>query len=288
MADTSIIEVRDLSHSYLSETPLQVHALKGVSLTVNRDEIVGIIGPTGSGKSTLLSHLNGLIRPQSGDVRVFGLSLTDNSVDVKSMRRRIGMLFQNPEQQLFERFVGDDVAFGPKNYHVEGEELRRAVRDAMELVGLPFSYKDRLTSDLSLGEKRRVALAGVFALNPQVLVLDEPTASLDPHGRELVLDLLKGWQQMRNRSIVIVSHNMEDIVELANRTYLLSEGRIVYGGKTSELFSNPDLLMSHGLALTAPLQVIYSLSEQGIHLNGGSMTALDVAEEIGGMLHGAA
>jgi energy-coupling factor transport system ATP-binding protein len=255
---------------------------------VNSDEVVGIIGPTGSGKSTLLSHLNGLIRPQSGDVRVFGMSLTDNAVDVKSIRRRIGMLFQNPEQQLFERFAGDDVAFGPKNYHVEGAELRRVVRDAMELVGLPFSYKDRLTSDLSLGEKRRIALAGVFALNPQVLVLDEPTASLDPHGRNLVLDLLKRWQKKRGRSIVVVSHNMEDIVELANRTYLLSQGSIVYGGKTSELFLNRELLIGQGLALTVPLQVIHKLSEKNIHLKRGSVTARGVADEIGGVLRGTA
>ena len=283
-----VIEVCELSHSYFTGTPLEVASLREVDLVVNRDENVGIIGPTGSGKSTLLSHLNGLIRPQKGDVRVFGESLADSRTDVKNIRKRIGMLFQNPEQQLFERYAGDDVAFGPKNFDIAGEELRIAVKRAMELVGLPFSYKDRLTTDLSLGEKRRLALAGVFALDPEILVLDEPTASLDPEGRRQVLEVLKQWRKRAGRSIVVVSHNMEDIVELSDRTYILTNGSVEYSGMTEELFANPELLIDQGLGLTVPQQVIQGLLHCGMHINKGMMSALELAEEIGRVLHGTA
>ena len=283
-----VIEVCELSHSYFAGTPLEVVSLREVNLVLNRDENVGIVGPTGSGKSTLLSHLNGLIRPQKGDVRVFDESLADGRTDVKNIRKRIGMLFQNPEQQLFERYAGDDVAFGPKNFGITGEELKIAVKRAMKLVGLPFSYKDRLTTDLSLGEKRRLALAGVFALDPEILVLDEPTASLDPEGRRQVIRVLKQWRKRTGRSIVVVSHNMEDIVELSDRTYILSEGSAVYSGMTGELFTNHALLIELGLGLTVPQQVIQGLSQCGMHISKGVVSALELAEEIGSVLHGAA
>jgi len=283
-----VIEVRELSHRYLADTPLEVQSLRSVHFTLYANENVGIVGPTGSGKSTLLYHLNGLIRPQEGDVRVYGVSLSDSKADVRMIRKRIGMLFQNPEQQLFERFAGDDVAFGPRNFNLPREEVRERVRRAMEMVGLPFSCKDRLTADLSLGEKRRLALAGVFALEPEILVLDEPTASLDPEGRMRVLEVLRGWRREPGRSLVVVSHNMEDIAELADRIYLLSGGKMVYSGMTGELFADREFLVRQGLALTVPLQVLHMLSEHGILLGRGSLSARDVAEEIGGMLHGSA
>ena len=281
-----VIEVCELSHRYLVDTPLEVQSLRSVHFTLYSDEIVGIVGPTGSGKSTLLCHLNGLIRPQEGDVRVFGVSLADSRADVRMIRRRIGMLFQNPEQQLFERFAGDDVAFGPRNFKLSSEEVRERVRSAMEMVGLPFSYKDRLTADLSLGEKRRLALAGVFALEPEILVLDEPTASLDPEGRMRVLEVLRGWRREPGRSLVVVSHNMEDIAELADRTYVISGGEMVFSGMTGEFFADREFLLGQGLALTVPLQVLHMLSEHGIPIGRGNASARDVAEEIGGMLHG--
>jgi energy-coupling factor transport system ATP-binding protein len=283
-----VIEVCELSHSYFAGTPLEVVSLREVDLVLNRDENVGIIGPTGSGKSTLLSHLNGLIRPQKGDVRVFDESFADSRADVRKVRKRIGMLFQNLEQQLFERYAGDDVAFGPKNFDISGDELRIAVKRAMELVGLPFSYKDRLTTDLSLGEKRRLALAGVFALDPEILVLDEPTASLDPEGRRQVIEVLKQWRKRAGRSIVVVSHNMEDIVELTNRTYVLSEGNVVYSGATEELFANRELLIDQELGLTVTQQVIHRLLQSGVHIGKGILSALELAEEIGSVLHGTA
>ena len=288
MQKKPVIEVRKLTHRYLAGTPLEVQSLRGIDFTLYTDEIVGIVGPTGSGKSTLLCHLNGLIRPQEGDVRVFGVSLADSRADMRMIRKRIGMLFQNPEQQLFERFAGDDVAFGPRNYDLSKEEVREAVRRAMEMVGLPFSYKDRLTADLSLGEKRRLALAGVFALDPEILVLDEPTASLDPEGRRQVLEVLKGWRRRPGRSLIVVSHNMEDIAELADRTYLLSDGEVVYSGVTGKLFADRELLLRQGLALTVPLQVVHRLSQNGISLGKGNVSARGVAEEIGSVLHGSA
>jgi energy-coupling factor transporter ATPase len=286
MHKSSVIEVRGLSHRYLAGTPLEVQSLRDVHFTLCTNENVGIVGPTGSGKSTLLYHLNGLIRPQEGDVRVYGVSLADSRVDVRMIRKRIGMLFQNPEQQLFERFAGDDVAFGPRNFNLTGEEVRERVRRAMDMVGLPFSYKDRLTADLSLGEKRRLALAGVFALEPEILVLDEPTASLDPEGRKQVLEVLRKWRRKPGHSLVVVSHTMEDIAELADRTYLLSGGEMVYSGMTGELFKDREFLLGQGLSLTVPLQVLHMLSEHGMPLGRGSLSARDVAEEIGGMLHG--
>ena len=288
MQKKPVIEVRKLTHRYLAGTPLEVQSLRGIDFTLYTDEIVGIVGPTGSGKSTLLCHLNGLIRPQEGDVLVFGVSLADSRADMRMIRKRIGMLFQNPEQQLFERFAGDDVAFGPRNYDLSKEEVREAVRRAMEMVGLPFSYKDRLTADLSLGEKRRLALAGVFALDPEILVLDEPTASLDPEGRRQVLEVLKGWRRRPGRSLIVVSHNMEDIAELADRTYLLSDGEVVYSGVTGKLFADRELLLRQGLALTVPLQVVHRLSQNGISLGKGNVSARGVAEEIGSVLHGSA
>jgi len=288
MQKKPVIEVRKLTHRYLAGTPLEVQSLRGIDFTLYTDEIVGIVGPTGSGKSTFLCHLNGLIRPQEGDVLVFGVSLADSRADMRMIRKRIGMLFQNPEQQLFERFAGDDVAFGPRNYDLSKEEVREAVRRAMEMVGLPFSYKDRLTADLSLGEKRRLALAGVFALDPEILVLDEPTASLDPEGRRQVLEVLKGWRREPGRSLIVVSHNMEDIAELADRTYLLSDGEVVYSGVTGKLFADRELLLRQGLALTVPLQVVHRLSQNGISLGKGNVSARGVAEEIGSVLHGSA
>jgi energy-coupling factor transport system ATP-binding protein len=293
---TPVIEVKGLAHRYLSGTQLQVQALNRVDFVVHENESVGIVGPAGSGKSTLLSHLNGLMRPQEGDVRAFGQSLGDSRTDMKQVRRRIGMLFQNPEQQLFERFAGDDVAFGPKNYGVEGEELRRRVKTAMEMAGLPFALKDRLTMELSLGEKRRLALAGVFSLDPDVMVLDEPTASLDPGGRRQILGVLKQWKNVPGRSLVVVSHNMEDILELSDRVYLLAAGSVVHAGETKELFTHRELLLRHGLSLTVPLQVVHRLHEKGISLSGNPSTAAGVAAAIaaaiaastGRMRHGTA
>ncbi len=278
--DTPIIDVRGLSHTYLPGTPLEVRSLDNVGIQVFENEAVGIIGPTGSGKSTLLQHLNGLFIPDEGEVRINGISISESSIDIRRVRQRIGLVFQNPENQLFEQYAGDDVAFGPRNMKLPPEEIRKRVRNAMEAVGLPFNYKDRLTARLSLGEKRRLALAGVLAMEPQVLVLDEPTASLDPEGRLKLLDILTAWREGFRRAVVIASHNMEDIVELSSRVYVLVNGRVILSGSTREVFANYDILIQNGLSLPAAAWVIHGLMERGFSVSPEVLTAEEAAEEI--------
>lgn len=278
---TPWIEVEDLHHTYLKGTPLEAVALRGVSLKVWPGEIVGLVGPTGSGKSTLLQHLNGLLRPQQGMVRVLGLDLGDPSVDVRRVRRRVGLLFQYPEDQLFERYAGDDVAFGPRNMGLPLAEVRTRVKAAMDAAGLPFdTYKDRLTLTLSGGERRRLALAGVLALEPQVLLLDEPTAGLDPHGHRSLLSLLTRWRDQSERSIVLTSHNMDDLALLADRLYVLVDGQIIREGTPREVFSDPGFLLEHGLGLPTATQVVRSLHQRGCQIPATLLTMEEVVEAI--------
>ncbi len=262
-----LIEVRDLHYTYLPGTPLETEALRGVNLVVYPGEIVGLIGPTGSGKSTLLQHLNGLLRPQAGQVLVAGQDLSHPQTDLRAVRRRVGLLFQNPEDQLFERYVADDVAYGPLQYGLPREEVRERVRRAMLAAGLPPEvYADRPTFSLSTGEKRRVALAGVLALEPQVLVLDEPLAGLDPAGRKLLASLLAHWCAQEGRAIVWASHSMDEIARLADRVYLLAEGRVVREATPRELFAEPELLAAYGLEVPAVTWVLQELARAGLRV----------------------
>lgn len=285
---TPLIEVQDLQHTYLQGTPLEVQSLRGVSLRVDAGASIGIVGPTGSGKSTLLQHLNGLLRPQRGEVRVDGLPLSDPTVDVRTVRQRVGLFFQNPEDQLFERYAGDDVAFGPRNLHLPHDEVRERVRQAMEAVGLPFAYKDRLTSELSQGEKRRLALAGVLALQPQVLVLDEPTAGLDPQGRQELLRTLAQWLAGDARAIVFASHNMEDVAALCSRVYVLVKGEIILQGSPREVFSQPETLTQHGLAVPTVTEVMLMLRQRGYPVSSAVLTDEEAAQELEALVHGQA
>jgi energy-coupling factor transport system ATP-binding protein len=291
MAEGPVIRVEDLSYVYLRGTPLQVMALDRVNLHIHRNESLGIVGPTGSGKSTLLHHLNGLFRPQQGEVTVHGMSLSDPHTDIREVRRRVGLVFQNPEDQLFERYAGDDVAFGPRNFDLTKDEVRERVRTALHMVGLPFSFKDRLTAELSLGEKRRVGLAGVFAMQTDVLVLDEPTASLDPGGRRELIGILKRWREVSGRAMVLVSHNIEDVIELADQMVVMLEGRIAFSGRTRELFRDKDIVRSYQLVPPVALQLIYELAERGVHwaehVSGlEAMRTEEVIEYLGELLHG--
>jgi len=283
---TPLIEVQGLQHIYLQGTPLEVQALRGVDLQIQAGESIGIVGPTGSGKSTLLQHLNGLLRPQGGEVRVGGIALSDPTVDVRAIRQRVGLLFQSPEDQLFERYAGDDVAFGPRNLGLGQEEVRERVRLAMEAVGLPFEYKDRLTAELSQGEKRRLALAGVLALQPQVLVLDEPTAGLDPQGRQELLRTLVQWRAADGRAIVLASHNMEDVAALCDRVYVLVKGQIALHGTPREVFAQPEILMSNGLAVPTVTEVMLMLRQRGYDVSTAVLTDEEAAQEVEGLLHG--
>ncbi len=282
----TLVEVRNLQHTYLQGTPLEVHALRGVDLHIATGESIGIVGPTGSGKSTLLQHLNGLLRPQAGEVLVGGVALSNPTVDARAIRQKVGLFFQNPEDQLFERYAGDDVAFGPRNLSLSAEDVRERVRQAMEAVGLPFEYKDRLTGELSQGQKRRLALAGVLAMQPQVLVLDEPTAGLDPQGRRELLDTLAEWRARENRALVLASHNMEDVAALCTRVYVLANGAVILHGTPREVFAQAETLIAHGLAVPTVAEVMLHLRERGYAVSGTALTDEEAAQELEGLLHG--
>jgi len=276
-----IIVVEGLSHRYMSGTPFEVVALQDVSLTLGRGEIVGLIGPTGSGKSTLLQHLNGLLRPQEGRVWVDGLDLTDPKVDLRRVRRIVGLVFQQPEDQLFERYVGDDIAFGPRALGLDLEGQRARVRWAMEAVGLDFeTFKDRPTFTLSGGERRKVALAGVLALQPRVLVLDEPTAGLDPESRAEFLNWLMRFHHETGVSILLATHNMDDIARVAQRVYMLVEGRIVAEGSPREVFARPEFLHAYGLDVPVTVQVMHRLRERGLDVRPNALTLDEAVAEI--------
>jgi energy-coupling factor transport system ATP-binding protein len=250
-----IIQISDLTYYYMYETPLQVKAVEKVNMEVRQGEILGIIGHTGSGKSTIIQHFNALLQPHEGSVTIFGQDVSDNSVDFKNIRRRIGLVFQQPEAQLFEHYVGDDIAYGPRNLKLPREEVRARVKWAMELVGLGFEeFKDRITFGLSGGQMRRVALAGVLALEPEVLVLDEPTAGLDPQGRKQLLDHILG----------LVSHNMEELARVCDRICVISDGQIVMVGSPTEVFSQPQMLQDLGLGVPAVTEAIDQLQDAGI------------------------
>jgi len=232
-----IIEVKHLTHVYMRGTPFEAVALSDVSFEISAGEFVGLIGHTGSGKSTLIQHLNGLLKPDAGDVIVDGLNLADKNTNIKEIRRKVGLVFQYPEYQLFEETIFKDIAFGPMNMGVSEEDLPDIVRDAMLMVGLDYEkLKDRSPFELSGGQRRRVALAGGLAMRPSVLILDEPTAGLDPVGREALLDMLKTLQRENGITIIMVSHSMEDVARLAERIMVMNKGKLLIMGTANEVF----------------------------------------------------
>jgi len=241
------ISLDHVAYWYMRGTPLEVQAVSDITLEVRRGEIVGVIGHTGSGKSTAIQHLNGLLRPHAGRAVILGVDLNAPEIDLRALRRRVGLVFQLPEAQLFEQYVGDDVAYGPRKSGLSREEVRARVRQAMEMVGLPFEeFKDRLTFTLSGGQMRRAALAGVLALQPEVLVLDEPTAGLDPEARrQLMRHILALHDQ--GMTLVIVSHNMEELAEICDRLYVISDGRSVMNGAPGQIFNRAAELRALGL-----------------------------------------
>ncbi|MCL4394481.1 MAG: energy-coupling factor transporter ATPase [Chloroflexi bacterium] len=276
-----VIFVRALEHTYLRGTPLESTALRGVDLDAARREIVGIIGHTGSGKSTLIQHFNGLLRPQRGRVRVLDTDLGDAALDMRALRRRVGLAFQFPEAQLFERYVGDDVAFAPWQAGLRGEELRRRVRQAMESVGLAFEeVKDRPVYSLSGGEKRRAALAGVLAMQPEVLALDEPTAGLDPRGHADILERLRKLHRESGMTLVVVSHNMRDIARLCDRIYVIAGGRAVFDGTPRQVFSQADRLGELGLGVPEVTEAMHALRARGFDVRSDVLTVDEAVEQL--------
>ncbi|MCL4458959.1 MAG: energy-coupling factor transporter ATPase [Chloroflexi bacterium] len=277
----TLIRVEGLWHTYLAGTPLETVALRGVDMEVKRGEAVGLIGPTGSGKSTLVQHFNGLLRPQRGKVYVDGQDLGAEDIDLRAIRRKVGLIFQYPEQQLFETMAGDDVAFGPRNLGLSQELIRQSVREAMELVGLNFEqFKDRYTFSLSSGEMRRLAIAGVLALQPEVLVMDEPTMGLDPQGRNQLLTMVKSFQRERGITVILVSHDMEEVAELVDHIYVIVEGRTVLHGPPRQVFSQARRLRSWGLTIPQVTAVFQELRSRGEPVRTDIITIDEAEREI--------
>jgi energy-coupling factor transport system ATP-binding protein len=281
MSGEPFIQVKDLHHNYLRDTPLQVTALRGVDLEIYRGEAVGIIGRTGAGKSTTVQHFNGLIRPRKpGVVIVDGQDLSDPGVDVRRIRQKIGLVFQYPEQQLFERLVGDDIAFGPKKLGMEQADRRERVKWAMEMVGLDFEeFKDRFTFSLSGGEMRKAALAGVLALQPEMLILDESTSGVDPRSRKELLGRLFTLHKDHGMTLVFVSPNMEDLAGLVERVYVMDEGRVVMSGTTRDVFSEPEKLKEYGLGVPQVTEVMHGLIHRGFKVDKIAITVDEGEEE---------
>lgn len=261
------IEVRHLSHTYSEGSALRTVALEDVSFTVTDGEFVGIVGHTGSGKSTLVQHLNGLLQPTSGQVLVDGEDLNGEHVNRRLLRQRIGLVFQYPEYQLFEETVAKDIAFGPKNQGLSPEEVADRVRYAMACVHLDYDQlAEKSPFELSGGQMRRVAIAGVLAMKPSVLILDEPTAGLDPRGRDRILGMLEELHQRENTTVLMVSHSMDDMARLASRLLVFAGGRLVADGTPREIFSRPEAMTEIGLGIPEAALLCRRLREEGYAL----------------------
>ena len=264
------IVIEHLNYVYMSGGPYETKALDDVNLTIGDGEFVGLIGHTGSCKSTLVQHLNGLLMPTSGKIFVDGLDVADKQTDRRAIRRRVGLVFQYPENQLFEETVEKDIAFGPKNLGLDEKEIDRRVREAMRKVALDYdTLHERSVFELSGGQMRRVAIAGVLAMEPQVLVLDEPCAGLDPHGREEILSLIKGLHEESGTTIVMVSHSMDDVASLAERVIVMNHGKVVMDGVPRDVFSRGEELRSIGLDVPAAVQLADKLRARGFEVPQG-------------------
>ena len=274
------IKLENISYVYSPGTAYEHHALKDVSLEIPQGQFVGIIGHTGSGKSTLIQHLNGLMKATSGKLLYEGQNIYEDGYDMKKLRTQVGLVFQYPEHQLFEIDVLTDVCFGPKNQELTEEECKKRAIEALELVGLSEKYYDTSPFDLSGGQKRRVAIAGVLAMRPKVLVLDEPTAGLDPKGRDEILDQIAYLQKERNLTVILVSHSMEDIAKYVDRIVVMNKGRKMYDGEPKEVFAHYKELEKVGLAAPQVTYIMHALSEKGMHVNTEVTTIEEAVDEI--------
>jgi energy-coupling factor transport system ATP-binding protein len=275
------IELRDVSHVYGQGTPFAHEAISDINLTIEDGEVLGIIGHTGSGKSTLVQHLNGLLKPTSGKILVDGVDITAQGVNLRDVRRKVGLVFQYPEHQLFEETVAADVAFGPKNLGLDSEEVEERVRTALTMVDLDYEkLKDRSPFELSGGQKRRVALAGVLAMQPKILVLDEPSAGLDPRSRDELLQLIVNLHDQYGMSIVFVTHNMSEVARLANRLVVMHKGRVVMDGTPREIFQRGSELESIGLGVPEITTLMKRLAAAGIDVDTSVLTVEEARDAV--------
>lgn len=257
------IEVKNLTHIYSEGTPFQKKALDDVNLSINKNEFIGLIGHTGSGKSTLIQHFNGLLKASSGTVLIEGIDVFAETTNLTDIRRRVGLIFQYPEHQLFEMTVFDDVAFGPKNLGLNKEEIDIRVRHALAKVGLDEETYTKSPFELSGGQKRRVAIAGVLAMEPEILILDEPTAGLDPHGRDEILNEIVNIRTTNEITIILVSHSMEDIANYVDRIIVMDKGKVVLEGDKYKVFQEIEFLESIGLGVPKVTKLANELSKKG-------------------------
>lgn len=275
-----IIEIKDLYHVYSAGTPFEKVALDHVNLSIEAGEFVGVIGHTGSGKSTLIQQFNGLLKPTSGEILVDGQNIWDDKKNLRALRFSVGLVFQYPEYQLFEETVYKDIAFGPRNMGLSEEEIDRRVRDAAGFVGISEELMEKSPFELSGGQKRRVAIAGVIAMDPKVLILDEPTAGLDPKGRDRILGRIKEYHQTKKNTILLVSHSMEDVAKYATKVLVMNKAKIFTYGTVDEVFSKSDAISHMGLSIPQISKVFHALSEKGYPVNRNIYTVEGAKQEL--------
>ncbi|MDY4948458.1 MAG: energy-coupling factor transporter ATPase [Clostridium cadaveris] len=275
------IKISNLTHVYMPGSPFEKKALDDVSLEINDGQFVALIGHTGSGKSTLIQHMNGLLKPTSGEIIVDDKNITNKEIKLSDVRKKVGIVFQYPEYQLFEETIEKDIEFGPRNLGLSDEEISIRVKKAMKMVGLDFeTYKDKSPFELSGGQKRRVAIAGVVAMEPKVLILDEPTAGLDPKGRDEILGQIKKLHDEYNMTIILVSHSMEDVARVADRILVMNKGKCVLDGKPYEVFKEIDTLENIGLAAPQITYLVRELRNRGFNITDDIFTVEDAKKAI--------
>lgn len=275
------IKIEHLTHIYMPKTPFETIALDDINLELEEGKFYALIGHTGSGKSTLIQHMNGLLKPTSGKIFVDGTDITDKSTVMSEIRKKVGLVFQYPEYQLFEETIEKDIAFGPRNLGLDEEEVLRRVKRAMEMVGLDYDkYKDLSPFEISGGQKRRVAIAGVVAMEPRVLILDEPIAGLDPRGRDAILRQLKKLHEEYKHTVILVTHSMEDVAEIADEVIVMSGAKVLVKATPREVFTNIKMLEEVGLGAPQITYLMRALREKGMAVREDIFTVKEAKEEI--------
>ena len=274
------IVLENVSYTYSPDTAYEIHALKQVSLEIRDGQFIGLIGHTGSGKSTLVQHLNGLVKATSGHIYFNGEDIYSENYDMRRLRSKVGLVFQYPEHQLFEVDVLSDVCFGPKNQGLSQEEAEKRAREALRMVGISEEYEKQSPFDLSGGQKRRVAIAGVLAMEPEVLILDEPTAGLDPRGRDEILDQISLLHKERGITVILVSHSMEDVAKYVERIIVMNQGEVMYDDVPREVFRHYKELESVGLAAPQVTYIMHTLKDRGFDADENATTIEEAREEI--------
>lgn len=283
---SKILEVKNLTHTYVGDSPVKKDAVHDVSFSVEQGEIIGIIGHTGSGKSTLVQHLNGLLKPTDGTILFEEKDIWEKPKKIREIRSKVGLVFQYPEYQLFEETVYQDIAYGPKNMGLKDKELKERVEEICELLDIGSDYFEKSPFDLSGGEKRRVAIAGVMAMRPQLIIFDEPIAGLDPKGRFDVIKMIEDYRKTYNATVIIISHNMEDMAVLADKLLVMNNGNLAMFGKTDEVFSKADELQEMGLNVPIVTRVVKKLKEKGLDIPENIFTVTSAVDCLNGLRKG--